>query len=170
MRKQHGGHAYNYQILTAILYFIKNDFDEFSIEGEEYEDSLFYKDRRLLTLGESKNILSKKQWTEIALFYRGDNKGPLLQLFDCYLFHEEVNEIVIFSSILIKKELKSGLGIRIPNEKIPEIIGNLISKFKYDEDSLNSETLSVFLGKVRIQKTSLEGLEETICFRGFHVK
>ena len=68
MERQHGGHAYNYQILSGVYYFLRDDFDEFSIEGEEYEDSLFYKKRKVIVIGEAKNILSFNQWTDTSLF------------------------------------------------------------------------------------------------------
>ena len=89
----HGGQQYRYQFLSALAYLLAHHFDSMSLEGSNYEDSIFFRGAERAAIGESKTS-SRNHWTARALFYSGNKRGPLLQLWERWSGNEE---LVLFS-------------------------------------------------------------------------
>lgn len=148
MVRSHAGQAYTYQILTALFYLLKNNLDAFSIEGDNFEDSLFYKDNALVAIGEAKHIPSKKYWTSKDLFYIGNKSGPLLQLWNKA---RRDTKLVLFSSIPLRKDLKGNYySIKIDNSELKKIVREVKERFKKIKNlgQFNSQNLIKFLKRI----------------------
>ena len=148
----HGGQQYSYQILTAIAYVLEHRFDAVAIEGDGYEDSMFYRDGTLVAVGEAKDVQSLRHWTARSLFYRGREKGPLLQLWNRWLDDED---FVFFSSIPLERSIQRRGQLRIPDETLAEIVeriqekveqGNLVGIRRIDQ--LDLLTIREFTDRV----------------------
>ena len=75
-----------------------------SVEGLQFEDSLFYDESKLRAIGEAKcieNPTRSKKWNVTELFYKGGDKGPILQLRE-----RDRNKVhlVLFSTIDVPDE------------------------------------------------------------------
>ncbi len=160
--KSHLGHKFNYQILSAIYYFLKGDFDEFSIEGTDFEDSLFYKNGKLKCISEAKCYESRGQWNFSMLISDRKPKGPLFQLL-CREKSLEVESLIFFSNIPLSRKLMQNNAIRLKEEEIKKIeeIANKnsnVERFKH----LNSFDVHSFIQKLEFHKLDLNSIEEVI--------
>ncbi|OLS20405.1 MAG: hypothetical protein HeimC2_37570 [Candidatus Heimdallarchaeota archaeon LC_2] len=122
MATEHGGTKYNYQILCAIYYGLEEGFGEISIEGTNYEDSMFKlepdEDKSIYAIGESKSIETKTPWTLGRLIHSGENIGPIIQLWNRKEKNKTIEnlQLVFFTSNPIDKSILEFGKIKINSQ------------------------------------------------------
>ena len=164
----HGGQRYRYQFLSALAYFLAHHYDSLSFEGSNYEDSIFFKDRQREVIGESKSI-SRKHWTARALFYEGNKRGPLLQLWERWTGKEK---LVLFSSAQLDSSIDRDGWIDIPDNQLEDIIDNISSKVSAQELSLRNptsfdlQTVKDFLSRTEFKYYQFDKIEDIVIREG----
>ena len=106
-----GQEPYTYQIQTAILHLLRNDFDELSVDTRNHEDSVFYRKGNRVAIGEAK--LVQLEWSPESLFHKGKNPGPVVQIWNRWSGEEDA---IIFSSTDYKGKIDQGTPIISDNE------------------------------------------------------
>jgi hypothetical protein len=163
----HGGQQYSYQILSAVSYTLSNEILKMEIEGDNYEDSIFYDDDGIIAIGEAKLIESEKYWTPRSLFYSSTTKGPVLQLWNRCSGNETP---ILFSSIPLNQEMSTrNIGIDIQDTKLANIVRDLLEKIRRgnitgvrESEGLNIQSMKTFLARVKFYLITSTYIEQNI--------
>ncbi len=159
--EHHLGHHWNFQILSAIVFFLENDYDKIAFELN-FEDSSFFIGNVKVAIGEAKHLSEDEHWTEESLFYKGNEKGPLIQLLERCRNDER---LLLFSSRDLKPDIKKDISIDIPKEKVEEIYKKI--KKRFSKKISNVSTMKIgnlidFISNIEFRLLNLEELEEKI--------
>ena len=158
----HQGQSFNFQKLSAIYYLIEEDLSAFALEGQNYEDSLFRLENKVIAIGEAKYIKSKDNWTSNSLFFiSGKKKGPLIQLWERDI--ENYETLILFSFSDLSEKIKNYDKIKIPKEDLEQILQKMKQQSNIKRrEQLSAENLSKFLEKILFKKFTINQLEELI--------
>ena len=132
---EHTGHKYTFQFLSAIYYFLLNNYDGFAVESKQGDDAVFYmKENGKLqetAIAEAKSF-TKKYCLLKELFYVNKNtKGAITQLWNRSQNRNGV-KCVFFTANQIKEELVENKRIKIPEEKLQIVVTKYKELFEKD--------------------------------------
>ncbi len=158
MARIHQGQSFNFQILSALSYFLERDLDYLAFEGMNYEDSIFQKANTIVAIGEAKYRSSTKNWTLNALFFE-NGKGPFIQL-----WNNDRNDIdlLFFTNKDIDKKLNfENFGIKISDNDLQRILEKLKDNEQINKKP-NIRDLKNFISRIQVFNSDIKTLENKL--------